>query len=143
MFNYHAHFRSAGIKFKASEIFSSDTWMKLNIVLYLPIFTEDFAFAPGPSVLLCSFASWFYLFQISDKNPCKTDSCIYVLTRISFSETLYKKQTTEQRKDTAKTKLTSRWESDGGMGNCGKPSIKGVQKTESIKFRDIEVQYLK
>lgn len=71
------------------------------------------------------------------------DSCIYVLTRISFSETLYEKQTTEQRKDIAKTKLTSRWESDGGMVNYGKPSIKGVQKTESTKFRDIEVQYLK
>lgn len=35
------------------------------------------------------------------------------MTSISFSETLYKKQITDQRKDTAKTKLTPRWESDG------------------------------
>lgn len=35
------------------------------------------------------------------------------MTSISFSETLYKKQITDQRKDTAKTKLTPRWEFDG------------------------------
>lgn len=97
-FNYHAHFRSAGIKFKAFEIFSSVTWMKLNIVLYLPIFIEAFAFASGPSVLFCSFASQWHLFQI--KNLCKMHSYVYMLTRISFSKTLYKKQIAEQRKDT-------------------------------------------
>ena len=43
----------------------------------------------------------------------KIDYCIYMMTSISFSETLYKKQITDQRKDTAKTKLTPRWESDG------------------------------
>lgn len=33
-------------------------------------------------------------------------------TSISFSETLYIKQITDQRKNTAKTKLTPGWESD-------------------------------
>lgn len=44
----------------------------------------------------------------------------FTLTITSFSKILYKNQTREQWKDTAKIKCTLRWESGGGMEYYGK-----------------------
>lgn len=63
------------------------------------------------------------------------DYYIYTLRRISFNKTLYKKQITEQRKDTAQAKLTTRWESDGGMKKIWKPSIERSSKDWDFGLR--------
>lgn len=98
----------------------------MNETEYCIVFTNfhrSFAFALGPSVLFCSLHLNPIFSKLVIKNLGKIEFHSYTLTITSFSKILYKNQTREQWKDTAKTKCTLRWESGGGMENYRKSSM--------------------